>query len=146
METIDLIQLKKTKSEFNKVKITAVAESYDFIKQFYGDDLEIFESVFILMLDKNNNTIGYSKISQGGVAGSVVDIKIICKYAIDSFASGVILAHNHPSGSLKPSSQDLNITKRVAEALKVFDVTLLDHLIITSESYFSFAENDIINH
>ena len=73
----------------------------------------IYESVFILLLNRHNNTIGYAKISQGGVTGTVIDVKIIAKYIIDSLASGLILAHNHPSGNTRASSEDINITNKV---------------------------------
>lgn len=74
-----------------------------------------------------------------------VDIKIICKYAIDSFATSVILAHNHPSGTLIASDADRQITKKVKEALKLFEVNLLDHLIITANDYFSFGDEGFLN-
>jgi DNA repair protein RadC len=141
---IDFLELKKTRSEFSRMKITSSLDSEAFIKQFYGDDMEIFESVFILLLNSQNETIGYAKISQGGVAGTVVDTKIICKYALDSFANAVILAHNHPSGSLKPSQADKHITEKIKQALKTFDVILLDHIILTTEGYFSFGDDGII--
>jgi DNA repair protein RadC len=141
---IDFLELKKTRSEFSRMKITSSLDSEAFIKQFYGDDMEIFESVFILLLNSQNETIGYAKISQGGVSDTVVDTKIICKYALDSFAAAVILAHNHPNGSLKPSQADKHITKKIKQALKTFDVILLDHIILTTEGYFSFGDDGIL--
>lgn len=137
---IDEIKLKKIKSDFVKVKITDSKSSYECIKNFYYDDIDIFESFFILLLNRNNNTIGFAKISQGGVSGTVCDIKIILKYAIDTLCSSIIISHNHPSGNTQPSSQDDLITKKVKEALSIFDISLLDHIIITSESYFSYAD------
>jgi DNA repair protein RadC len=78
------------------------------------------------------------------VAGTVVDIKLIAKYAIDCLASGVILAHNHPSGNLKPSNEDLAITKRIKEGLKTLDIQVLDHIILTSDGYLSFGDEGIL--
>jgi len=138
---IEQITLKKIKSDYKKVKISSSKDAADYIKQFYFDDLEIFESVFILLLNRSNNTIGYAKISQGGIAGSVVDVKIICKYAIETLCSGVILAHNHPRGNINPSTCDDSITERVKNALNIFEIKLLDHVILTSESYYSYADN-----
>jgi len=138
---IEQITLKKIKSDYKKVKISSSKDAADYIKQFYFDDLEIFESAFILLLNRSNNTIGYAKISQGGIAGSVVDVKIICKYAIETLCSGVILAHNHPSGNINPSTCDDSITERVKNALNIFEIKLLDHVILTSESYYSYADN-----
>ena len=141
MTTIKLYELKKLQTEFPAKKITSSQDAADFIRQFYGDDLEIFESVFILLLNKANNTIGYAKISQGGISGTVVDVRIICKYAVDSLATSVILAHNHPSGNLKSSNADIAITKKTEQALKILDITLLDHIILSADSYKSLADS-----
>ena len=140
MENISLYWLKKLQSDFPKEKITSSKKSFEFIKQFYSDDISIYESVFILLLNRNNTTIGYAKISQGGITGSVVDIKLIAKYVVDSLASSVILAHNHPSGNLQPSQPDKDITNKVKESLKLLDSVLLDHIIITEDGYYSFAD------
>ena len=146
MATISNLELKakKTPSNFEKVKIVSSKDAFNVIKQFYFDDIDIFESFFILCLNRNNQTIAYAKISQGGVNGTVVDIKLIAKYAIDCLASGVILAHNHPSGNLKPSNEDLAITKKVKEGLKILDIQVLDHLILTSQGYLSFGDEGIL--
>lgn len=135
-----LYELKKNKTEFKNIKITNSQNSADFIRQFYSDDIGIFESFFILMLNRSNTTIGYAKISQGGTAGTVVDIKIVAKYAVDSLANSVILAHNHPSGTLSPSSQDLEITSKIKQALTLLEIQVLDHIILTEENYYSFAD------
>lgn len=141
MTTIKLYELKKLQTEFPAKTITSSQDAADFIRQFYGDDLEIFESVFILLLNRANNTIGYAKISQGGISGTVVDVRIICKYAVDSLATSVILAHNHPSGNLKSSNADIAITKKTEQALKILDITLLDHIILSADSYKSLADS-----
>ena len=133
--------LKATDSEFTKVKITTLESAEKFIRQFYGDDLEIFESFFILLLNRANETIGYAKISQGGIVGTVVDKKILLKYVVESLASGVILAHNHPSGNTNPSQADLNITKDLQQLCNLVDSTVLDHVILTADSFYSFADN-----
>jgi DNA repair protein RadC len=135
-----LFQLTKTQTDFPRVKITSSKDAYQVISQYYGSDIEIYESFFILLVDRSNTTVGYAKISQGGIAGTVVDIKIIAKYCLDSLCSGVILAHNHPSGNLKPSPQDESITKKIQDALGLLEVNVLDHLILTSNSYYSFKD------
>lgn len=140
-ETVSEYKLAKVKSDFQRVKITSSSESADYIRNFYSDDIGIFESCFILLLDRSNHTIGYAKISQGGIAGTVVDIRLIAKYAIDSLASSVILAHNHPSGNLRPSEGDKKITKQALEGLKLLNVELLDHVILTESSHYSFADS-----
>jgi len=138
--TLPEITLKKTKTEFANVKIGGAKDAEQYIKQFYLDDIEVFESVFILLLNRANNTIGYAKISQGGITESIVDVQLITKHAIESLAKSVILAHNHPSGSLTPSVADKKITVRVKKALEIFNISLLDHLILTVDSYYSFAD------
>jgi DNA repair protein RadC len=138
------ISLKFKKSDFQKVKITKSKDAVDVIRQFYHDDISIYESVFILLLNRANNTIGYAKISQGGTAGTVVDVKIVAKFAVDGLASGVIMAHNHPSGNTQPSKQDKDLTEQVKNGLKLLDVQLLDHIILTENDFYSLAdEGDI---
>lgn len=139
-----LFELRKIQTNFPNAKINSSKDAAEFIRQFYGDDIEIFESFFLLLLNRANNTIGYAKISQGGVAGTYVDIKIIAKYAVDSLASGVILAHNHPSGNLNPSNADRQITCRAIEALGLLDIKVLEHIILTADGYYSFADNSEI--
>ena len=138
------LTVKESESEFKKVKITSSKDAYQVIKQFYHEDVEIYESFFILLLNRANETIGFAKISQGGITGTVVDTKIIAKYCIDTLASGVILAHNHPSGSLFPSDADNRITLKIKKALEYIDTKVLDHLILTKNDYYSFADNGII--
>jgi len=140
----NLFELKKIQTNFPKVKITGSETAAEFIRQFYGDDIEIFESLFILLLDINNQTIGYSKISQGGICSTVVDVRIVAKYAIESLCSGIILAHNHPSGNLNPSGQDVEITNKIKKTLQIFDVMVLDHVILTADSYYSMVDNGAI--
>lgn len=139
-----LYELKKIQTDFPNVKIASSDAGYRFIRQFYLDDIEIFESFFILLLNRINNTIGYAKISQGGITGTVADIRLIAKYAIENLACGVVLAHNHPSGNNKPSQQDIDLTKKVKEALKLLDVQVIDHIILTDKEYYSFADEGIL--
>jgi len=142
--TIPELKLKRSKSSFNKTKITSNATAEKFARQFYHDDLTIYESFFMILLNNSNNTIGYVKISQGGITGTFVDTRIIAKYAVESLATGVILVHNHPSGSLKPSEADKQVTEKIKKALCLFDCKVVDHIILTENDCFSFAENHII--
>ena len=144
MKNTALYELIKNQTNFPKTKISNSEISYNFIKQFYSDDIEIYESFFLLLLNQQNHTIGYAKISQGGITGTVVDVKIIAKYVVDSLATSVILAHNHPSGNLTPSQQDILITEKVKEALSLFDTVVLDHLILTVDGFYSFADKGIL--
>lgn len=144
MGNIKLYELKKMQTDFPCVQIGSSKQSADFIRQFYGDDIEIFESFFLLLLNQANKTIGYAKISQGGITGTVVDIRIVAKYAIEALATSIIMCHNHPSGTLRPSEADKNITKIVKDTLKIMEISVLDHVILTKEGYFSFADEGLL--
>lgn len=117
-----------------------------FARQFYSDDIGIYESFFIIITNRANVPIAWMKISQGGISGTIVDIKLIARYAIEHLGSSVILVHNHPSGYLIPSDADKNITKKVKSGLETLDIKLLDHIILSSEDdkYFSFADEEIL--
>ena len=142
--TCDRLRIVAEKSDFPNVKISSSSDAAKFIRDFYPGDIEVFESFFILLLNRAGNTIGYVKISQGGTAGTVVDPKIIAKYAVESLASGVILAHNHPSGSTTASEADIRITTKVKNGLLLLDIAVIDHVIITAEKHCSFADEGIL--
>ena len=142
--TTKKFEIKSNETEFPKVKISSSKDAADFIRKFYSDDIEIYESFFLLLLNRANNTVGYAKISQGGITGTVVDTKIIAKYVIDTLSSAVILAHNHPSGTLKPSQADIQVTKKITKVLEMVDSKVLDHVILTDEGEYSFADNGLI--
>jgi DNA repair protein RadC len=139
--TIDEFRLKKIKSDIPKAKITNSSDSAGYIRKFYSDDISIYESFFLLLLNRANSTIGYAKISQGGTVGTVVDVKLIAKYSIDGLACNIIIAHNHPSGNEKPSQADIDITRKIKNAMLLIDVTLLDHIILTEDSFYSMADS-----
>ena len=128
-------------NSFEQVKITDSNDAAAFARQFYEADLCIYESMFLILMSKSHQTIAWAKISQGGVSGTVCDPKIVAKYAIDNLCSAVILVHNHPSGNLRPSEQDLAITEKVKRGLALFEITLADHIILTEDDYYSFADN-----
>jgi DNA repair protein RadC len=129
----------------DRVTITSSRDAYDLVKQIYTEDtLEMREDFKVLLLNRANKVLGYYNLSHGGVSGTVADPKLIFVAAIRALASGVILVHNHPSGSLKPSSQDIDLTKKVKEAGKLLEIAVLDHIIYTVESYFSFADEGLL--
>lgn len=132
--------LTAKKSKFDVKKIKNSNDAYEFIRNFYHEDINIYESAFILMINRANEAMAYAKISQGGVCGTVIDPKLICKYAVDSLASGIVLAHNHPSGHLKFSAPDINISKKVKQALSYIDTVLMDSLVITDKGYLSMMD------
>ena len=144
METISNYSLKKEPTNVEVQQISSPHHAQRYMRQFWGDDIEVYESFFLVLLNRANQTIGYVKISQGGIVGTVVDVKIIAKYVIDSLASACMVAHNHPSGALHPSEPDKQITKKLKSVLDLLECKLIDHVILTKESYYSFSENDIL--
>lgn len=136
--------LTAKKQDFESVKIISSKDSYEFSRRFYHDDILIYESSFILLVNSANNAIGYAKISQGGVCSTHIDIRLVAKYAIDSLAAGVIFVHNHPSGNLKPSREDEMLTTRMKDALGLLGVKLVDSLIISDNGYLSMNDEGII--
>lgn len=108
---------------------------------FPADTIDYRETFIVLYLNKASQVLGYSVISEGGTASTVVDTKMVIQTALLANASAIIIAHNHPSGNLRPSIDDNRLTKRVEEAARLFDIKVLDHLIVTSESFYSFSDN-----
>jgi len=102
------------------------------------------EEFWVLLLSRSNRLIEKVRISQGGVSGTITDIRIILQSAFTKLASAMILCHNHPSGNLKPSQADLKITKKISEAAKLMDISVLDHIIIGDSTYFSFADENLL--
>ena len=125
-----------------KVKLTSSQTAYHILKAKLNDLPH--EEFWAIYLSRNNNVIKMECISKGGVSGTVVDVRLILKPAIECLASSIILAHNHPSGNLKPSQEDINITKKVKDAAKLLDMIVQDHLIVGDQIYFSFADEGIM--
>jgi len=135
---LELGRRKKDSGEEPIKKITSSKDAFDYLKPWMIDlNHEVF---FVILLARNNTIIKHELISSGGISGTIVDAKLIFKSAIDNLASGIILAHNHPSGNLKPSEQDISLTKRIKAGAALLDLTILDHLIFTNKDYFSFAD------
>ena len=125
----------------NAPKVSSSRCAYQILKEVWSEEkIQFVESFKILLLNRANKVLGVVEISTGGVAGTVVDPKLVFAAALKAVASSMILAHNHPSGNLKPSTQDERLTKRLVEVGKLLDLPVLDHLILTSEGYYSFAD------
>ncbi|RZJ46546.1 MAG: JAB domain-containing protein [Chryseobacterium sp.] len=125
-----------------KPQISSSNDAYQILKLHLADlRTEEFWAIF---LNQSNKVIHIAQLTQGGINQSIVDIRIVFKTALDHFATGIIVSHNHPSGNLKPSAEDIQITKKITEAGNVMNVQLLDHLIITQNSYLSFADEGLI--
>lgn len=111
--------------------------------QLMRHDVELldYEEFWILHLSRSNRVIFRECLSKGGVSGTFVDVKLLIKKAIDKLSSGLILVHNHPSGNCKPSGQDDNLTRKIVSAAELFDIKVLDHIIITPSGYYSYRDN-----
>jgi DNA repair protein RadC len=125
-----------------KIKIASSAHAYSVLKSKLTDLPH--EEFWVLFLTRSNSVIKTECISRGGISGTVVDIRLILKPAIECLASAIIIAHNHPSGNLKPSTEDINLTKKIKESAKLMDIILQDHLIIADQNYLSFADEGIL--
>src|ERR1035438_7448042 len=118
-------------------KVTNSKDSVDFFRQIWSERMQYIEEFYVLLLNRASKIIGYSKISEGGTSGTVADPKMIFQAALKTNAHAIILCHNHPSGNTKPSDTDIALTKRVKQAGAVMEISVLDHVILTYESYFS---------
>ena len=129
---------------FKEAEVKSSIEAYDYAMQFYHEDINIYESCFMIMVNNAGKIIGWMKISQGGISDTPVDARLVCKAALDTLATQVILVHNHPSGSTRPSKSDKALTAKIKTALELFSISLIDHIIITETQYLSFAEEGLI--
>ena len=142
---VSALELGRRRRETNteeRPKITGSKDIYELLK---ADLLDIpHEAFWIVLLNRANRVIKKYQISQGGVAGTVADPKIIFKIALEELASGVILAHNHPSGNLTASKADIDLTRKLRESGKLLEIEVLDHLIIAGKNYMSFADEGLM--
>ena len=117
-------------------------DAYEIFRPYLSDlNTEEFWAIF---LNQKNKVIQTKQLTSGGISSSIVDIRVLYKTAIEVFAVGIIVAHNHPSGNLKPSQEDLKITKQISDAGNILNIKLLDHLILSQTSYFSFADEQLL--
>jgi DNA repair protein RadC len=138
---LELGRRRKDADPEKRVKITDSRSAFDTIYPHLGDLNH--EEFWVIFLNRANAVIGKQNISKGGVSGTVVDPKVVFKMAVQFPASGIILAHNHPSGNLKPSQADHQLTRKLKEAGKALDIPVLDHLIIGERDYFSFVDEGV---
>lgn len=130
---------------FSRVKVTSSSSAYDIILEDWDlDTISLFEEFKVLLLNRANYTLGIYTLSKGGMSGTVVDVKLLMAVALKSAACSMILVHNHPSGNLQPSEADKTITRKIVEGGKLLDLQILDHLIVTGEGYYSFADEGLL--
>jgi DNA repair protein RadC len=139
------IKVKVSVTKGDKVTITSPEKMVEVMRSIFNSDTILWtEEVIMVCLNRANDVVGYYRVSSGGFSGTVLDPRVVMTIALQNACSSIILAHNHPSGNLKPSEGDKAITEKIKNACAFFDMKLLDHLIITDESYYSFNENGLI--
>ena len=138
LAALELGRRRKISEIINKKKVTQSKDIFELFQPLIGDLPH--EEFWILLLNRSNRIIEKYKISQGGISGTVIDIKIILKNAIEKLASSIILCHNHPSGNKEPSSADDSITQKLKKGAELLDIQVLDHIIVADTNYFSYAD------
>jgi DNA repair protein RadC len=121
-------------------KVTSSKDALECFRHIWSDKINYIEECVLLLLNRAHKVMGYVKLSSGGTAGTVVDAKVIFQVALKCNASSIILSHNHPSGNINPSEPDNVITKQILEVGKFLGIPLLDHIIITQEGFYSYAD------
>jgi DNA repair protein RadC len=127
----------------NRPKIAGSRDVFDLVMPLW-DDIEYRESFAILLLNRANRVLGIANISTGGISGTVADPKVIFQHALKANASSIIMLHNHPSGNTQPSEADISLTRKMKECGKFMDLPVLDHVIVTADGYYSFADEGLI--
>jgi len=139
---LELGRRRKDAEVFIKKKITGSKDAADFFQPMLGDLPH--EEFWVLLLDRGNKILDSFMVSQGGVSGTVIDVRIILKKALDKLASALILSHNHPSGTLQASDADMKITRKIKNSAELMDISVLDHIIIGQNSYLSLADEGLL--
>lgn len=136
--------VEESLTPYAKVQITNSAKAREVAMKFYDDSINLYESCYVMLLNRSNSVLGYVKIGQGGITSTSVDIRLIMKYALETLTCGMILVHNHPSGNPRPGQKDIQLTQQLKEACQIFDMSLIDHIIVTGDGpYYSFAEDRV---
>lgn len=139
---LELGRRRKDEQGESKLKIRNSQDAYEFIFPFLADAKQ--ERFMVILLNRSNQVIKKVDISLGGVSGTIVDPKIVFHTALEELSSAIVLCHNHPSGNIKPSQADLDITSKICNGAKLFDIAVLDHLIFTNDKFFSFADEGLL--
>ncbi len=139
------LEVGRRRRDQNILKITKVSSSrsaFELLSPLIGELPH--EEFWIVYLNNSNKVLHKEQLSKGGITGTLVDVRLVLKQALEHSAVGLILAHNHPSGTLKPSNSDRQITEKLKSAAQALDIKVLDHLILTQKAYFSFADEGIL--
>ena len=129
----------------DRPKITSSKNAYNYLRTIFNPDtIEHHEEFYIILIGQSSKVLGWVKIASGNIDNCLFDSRIIFQCALLANATGVILCHNHPSGNLTPSQQDIYVTRRIRSAGLILNIQVLDHIIITSESYYSFGDEGML--
>lgn len=139
---LELGRRRRGEDALKQEKITSSASAFELLQPILGDLPH--EEFWIIYMNNSNKVIQKSQLSKGGITGTLVDVRLVLKTALEVGATGLLLAHNHPSGTLKPSTADKQITEKLKRAALSLDIKVLDHIIITETTYFSFADAGIM--
>jgi DNA repair protein RadC len=145
MNTIAEIKLSYSNTTKNNEIISTSEKAYQIFNKIWDQGLiQLQEEFKMLLLDRNNQLLGFYSLSKGGISGTVVDLKILFAVALKSKSSAIIIAHNHPSGNLKASNEDIELNKKIKSASKFLDILFLDHLIISNDGFSSFCDKGLM--
>lgn len=139
---MELGRRRKESEPLRKAKVSSSRSAFEILLP-YVNDLQ-HEEFWILMMDRGNRVLGVENVSKGGVTGTVADPKMIFRPALQHLACGIILCHNHPSGNLQPSQDDIDITRKLRLAGNALEIPVLDHIIVGESDYYSFADNGML--
>ncbi len=139
---LELGRRRRAQEALRLEKITSSVDAFEILQPLIGELHH--EEFWIIYLNNSNKVLQLSQLSKGGITGTLVDVRLAFKEALEVGAVGIILAHNHPSGTLKPSESDSKLTTKIKKAGESLDINILDHLIITEKAYFSFADEQML--
>ena len=142
---IAAMELGRRRDHSSALEMDKIGGSNDvalFLRPLIGDIPH--EEFWVLFLNRQNKIIDKQRLSQGGMTGTVIDVRLVIKMALEKHATSLIIAHNHPSGNLEASDADRKITRQLKDAAAIMDIPIIDHLIITREGYFSFADEGLL--
>lgn len=141
---VELVYKSKIKSS-QRPQLRRVTDVYEFLLQNWDENrIELLEQFKVILMNKNNRVLGIYEASTGGIAGTLADPKLIFMAALKMNASILIISHNHPSGNLEPSQADKILTQKIKDVAALLDMRLLDHVIVTTEGFFSFADGGLL--
>jgi DNA repair protein RadC len=139
---LELGRRRRSAEVVERPSVTSSAAAHELVREKLADVQH--EEFWLLLLDRGNRLLERLAISRGGLHGTVADPKVIFKEALDRRASCIVLCHNHPSGQLRPSEEDIKLTRKLVDGARLLDITVQDHLIVASGGYFSFADNGML--